>query len=186
MLSISHAELSRRLAAAQLGGLTAHIWAAAEELRGQKATTGAALSQKFANEGGTFQMAFGSLSTFFGGLEGQIGPPKMIDGSLKEGMRSEHCEQPDSQLAFKTSNGFEGVTSELEWEFVTEPKEDKVYAERGGRFKEEHPDWCRKAVSLQTYKVQMDEVNLKLAKAGHTLMILEELLGGRLYTGVCE
>ena len=80
----------------------------------------------------------------------------------------------------------EGVTSELEWEFVTELKEDKVYAERGGRFKDVHPDWCRKAVPLQDYEEQMDEVNVKLAKAGHTLMVLEELLGGRLYTGACE
>ena len=84
MLSLSHVELSRRLAASQLGSLVKHIWATAEELRSQKATTGAALLQKFASEGDTFQMAFGPLSTFFGGLEVLIGPPTMINGSLKK------------------------------------------------------------------------------------------------------
>ena len=99
--ALSGKELSRRLAEAQLSGLTERIWAAAEELQSQKATTGAELSAKFASEGGTFQMAFGSLSMFFGGLVMLIGPPKMVDGSLLKAMRLEHCGQKDSAVPFK-------------------------------------------------------------------------------------
>ena len=30
------------------------------------------------------EMSFGSLSTFFGGLEGLVGPPLIMDGSLRD------------------------------------------------------------------------------------------------------
>ena len=183
VLSLSHKELNRRLAEAQLSGLTAHIWAAAEELRGQKATTGAELSAKFTNEGGTFQMTFGSLSMFYGGLVKLIGPPKMVKASLREAMQMEHCGKEDCAVPFKTSNGMEGVTSEKEWEFVTNPKEGFEYSERGGRFVDTHPEWRRKPLSLEGFKKKMAQLNTKLDGHAHTRMVVEELLGGRLYTG---
>ena len=167
---------------AQLSGLTAPIWAAADQLRSMKATTGAALSAKFANEG-SYQMAFGSLSTFFSGLEGLIGPPKMIEGSLMQAMRFEHCRQNDSAVPFNTSNGMEGVTSEKEWEFVTNPQEKFQYSERGGQFRDEHPTWCRRPLPLHDFEERMRGLNKKLDANGHTQMVVEELVGGRLYTG---
>ena len=183
MLSLSYEELGRRLAEAQLSGLVAHIWAAAEELRCQKATTGSELSAKFASEGSTFQMAFGSLSMFFGGLVMLIGPPKMVEGSLLNAMRLEHCGQEDSAAPFETSNGMEGVTSVKEWEFVMDPKADFEYSERGGRFVDMHPEWCRKPRSPEVFQEKMAELNAKLESKKHTRMVLEELIGGRLYTG---
>ena len=137
---------------------------------------------KFETEG-SYQMAFGSLSTFFGGLEGLIGPPKMIEGSLRQAMRFDHCRSNDSAVPFKTSNGMEGVTSEKEWEFVTTPQENYDYSERGGRFREEHPTWCRKPLPLDNFEERMRELNKKLDANGHTQMVVEELVGGRLYTG---
>ena len=43
---------------------------------------------KFKNEG-RFEMAYGALSLFYGGLESLIGPPQMIDGSLIKSMEQE-------------------------------------------------------------------------------------------------
>ena len=107
---LSRSDLESRLANAQLAGLTEHIWAAVQKLRGQEASTAAALSAKFATEGeANFQMELGSLSTYFGGLEGLIGPPMMVNGSLQKSMQSEHCDRPESRVPFKTSNGMEGV-----------------------------------------------------------------------------
>ena len=184
LTSLTFADLSDKLAAAQLQGLTDHIWSSLQKLKEQKASTGAALSSKFANEGGTFQMAFGSLSMFFGGLEGLIGPPKMVEGSLRKAIRMEHCGMPDSKLPFDTSNGMQGVTSEKELEFVVEPiVEEGRYAERGGGFRDNHPEWCRKPIPLSEFEAKMAEMNQKLTANEHTKMVIEELIGGRLYTG---
>eukprot|EP00966_Prymnesium_polylepis_P234964 5434566-Prymnesium_polylepis.1 len=76
--------------------------------------------------------------------------------------------------------------SKDEWEVAYEPVPEKVeagaYAERVG-FKEEHPEWCRKIVPISDFEGEMDKNNQKLGKEGHALLIVEELLGGRLYTG---
>ena len=105
---LSRERLDRMLEAAQLGGLATPIWKALEELRGQKAATGAELNDKFKQEA-SFEMSYGSIDLFYGGaaficlcpapapplastrpcaragLEGLIGPPTM------EGMEAEHC-----------------------------------------------------------------------------------------------
>ena len=47
------------------------------------------------------EMAFGVQSEFFKGLDGLIGPP---NPDLHKGMRWEHCERPDSNVPFTTSN----------------------------------------------------------------------------------
>ena len=55
------------------------------------------------------------------GLEGIIGGPLMVEGSLLKAMEAEHCGKEDSKQPFDTSNGIKGVTSATEWEFVVEP-----------------------------------------------------------------
>ena len=116
-------------------------------------------------------MEFGSIDVFYAGLEGLIGRPEMVDGSLKVSMRLEYCSRKDSSAPFGTSNGMAGVTSEKEWEMVTDPQPGETYPERGGRFKEEHPEWCRKNLPLDHFVVKMGEVNKKLECNGHTQMI---------------
>jgi len=75
------------------------------------------------------------------------------------------------------------VTSEKEWEFAVEPQLDVKYAERSG-FRHLHPDWCRKPAPLaEELEVRMSAVNERLVAAGHTKMVVNELIGGRLYTG---
>ena len=87
-------------------------------------------------------MSYGGLEVFYQGLEGLIGPPILIRGSLMASMKRDHTEMPDAKVKFTTSNGCTS-TSVVEWEFVVEPQPGKVYPEREG-FKTAHPDWCRK------------------------------------------
>ena len=65
---LSDAEFAARLGAAGLSGLVPVVTKHAALLRGQEAATGAELNHKFSSEQGTFQLAFGSLETFYQGL----------------------------------------------------------------------------------------------------------------------
>lgn len=64
---------------------------------------------------------------------------------------------------------------------MIDPKRDAAsYPERHG-FREQCPEWCRKPVPLkQMWTITESTVNEKLKKAGHSLMIKEEVAGGRL------
>ena len=86
-------------------------------------------------------------------------------------------------MPFNTSNGVEGTTSELEWEFVVAPKEGFSYKERGGGFREEHPDWCRKPLLLSAFEKAFNDKNEQLRDNGHTEIIWDEIIAGRQYTG---
>ena len=159
----------------------------AEELKTAEAATGAELNKKFAADGGAFkgEMGFGGTTEYYGGLEGVIGSPKFLDGSLFKSMEREHCGLNDATLPFDSSNGIKGTTSELEWEFVVSPdttNKDK-YAERSGDFREKHPDWCRKLRPLEVMKQEMRLKNDELKKSGQDELIDEELIAGILYTG---
>ena len=129
-----------------------------------------------------FQMSYGSLSLFYGGLESLLGPPKMVRGSLFNAMEGEHTAEKDSFIMFTTPNGVT-TQSATEWEVVSAPSRGTTYPERDG-FRDRHPEWCRRLKSLDDYMAIMEvECNQKLRKAGHSELIKEELCGGRLYTG---
>ena len=69
------------------------LWTGAEKLKAAQATTGAALNKKFAEDGDAFkgEMGYGGTAEFFDGLEGLIGAPQFVDGSLLKAMEVEHC-----------------------------------------------------------------------------------------------
>ena len=100
--------------------------------------------------------------------------------SLLNTIRGEHCEGPDAHELFCTSNGIEGATSAIEYEFVVAPRADGDYVERGGNFRALHPEWCRQAVPLPRLEARMRRLNKRLSDKGHVPLILEELIGGRL------
>ena len=183
---LTDADLKKRLEAAGLSGLAAPLCAGLAELREQKASTGVALSNKFAADGDAYkgEMGFASIDVFFGGLEGLVGPPLMVEGSLMRQMEHEHTRMPDSDSPFSTSNGVSNASSQEEWEFVYCPVDGKIYVERTG-LSSEHPEWRRKThmKPLAFYVQSMDEMNARLRSKGHTEMGKEELVGGRLYTG---
>ena len=107
----------------------------------------------------------------------------MVEGSLLKAMEAEHCTREDSGRPFDTSNGIKGVTSATEWEFVVQPNAAPGhYAERGGNFRAEHPEWCRKPLALSVFeeRVRHKNAELKEAKQAEVELIEEELVGGRL------
>eukprot|EP00445_Apocalathium_hangoei_P071318 CAMPEP_0204133150 /NCGR_PEP_ID=MMETSP0361-20130328/14930_1 /ASSEMBLY_ACC=CAM_ASM_000343 /TAXON_ID=268821 /ORGANISM="Scrippsiella Hangoei, Strain SHTV-5" /LENGTH=1005 /DNA_ID=CAMNT_0051086157 /DNA_START=36 /DNA_END=3053 /DNA_ORIENTATION=- len=118
------------LKAAKLEGLFKMLWKGLEELRMQEVSSATELNKKFKTEA-LYQAVYGSLSNFYGGLSGLIGGPRMIGGFLLESMKHEHCNGPDADTRFLSSNGVV-TTSRDEWEFACCPKEDKIYGERNG------------------------------------------------------
>lgn len=70
-------------------------------------------------------MAFGSLDLFFGGLEGIIGPPQMVLGSLMNSMAADHCSNKDSTIFFTSSNGV-STFSEQEWKLCARARSDRT------------------------------------------------------------
>ena len=161
-------------------------------------------------DGGGFEMAFGSLDLFFGGLEGVIGPPQMIDGSLHKAMKAEHTTYKDSNKEFKSANGVT-TTSAIEWEIVAEPDLQKAYPDRPyfmaavqaraeareaaeaagealppleGAFASASPshEFGRSPMAVEAFEALMEEQNARLRKQNLVEIILVEALAGRLCT----
>ena len=91
----------------------------------------------------------------------------------------------DSPLTFSTTNGCES-TSLVEWEFAyTAKKEQGEYPERKGLV--DQPEHWRRpvpaAVFMEEGGLVETQANSRLREGGHSLLILEEVLAGRLYTG---
>jgi hypothetical protein len=112
------------------GQLAAAIDAGVKALRQQEVVTAAELNSKFASEAG-FEMSFGQIALFFDGLEGLIGPPLLVEGSLHKSMEREHTACDDADTCFTSSNGMT-TSSRVEWEVVVSPVEGRTYPERAG------------------------------------------------------
>ena len=182
----SREEIAEKLSAGRLVERVADVLSTGtEKLKTAQAATGAELNKKFAADAFKGEMGFGGTKEYYGGLEGVIGSPTFLDGSLLKQAEREHCGLKDAELPFDTSNGIQGTTSAREWEFVVSPKTDgaEEYTERGGDFREKNPEWCRKAIPLAFYEEKMRAKNEELKNSGQTELILEELVAGRLYSG---
>ena len=83
--SLSDETIAARLKKGGLSGLVPTITKGVGKLREQAAATGAELNSKFSGEQGTFELAFGSTDTFYGGLE-VTAPPDPI--------RAKPCHRP--------------------------------------------------------------------------------------------
>ena len=184
-------ELLERLREARLEGLVDPLWHGLSALGAQAAATGHELSQKFAMEGIT--MALGGLSAFSNGLEALIGPALLARGddgkkSLMNQMRIEHHDPRDSG-PFESANGVL-TTSPVEWEFARDPQPGKAYPERYDhkddesiRLRNQRPEHCRRPRAFVDLQAEAADRNVRLAEGGFTLLVDEELVGGRLYTG---
>ena len=73
------------------------VWAALSKLNAVKVASASELHGKFVQDGDAFTLAYGTLSTFFGGLQGLIGAP---DAKLEQSMAREHL---DSAVASSCS-----------------------------------------------------------------------------------
>jgi len=180
-------KIAEVLGVAGLSGLTDFLCEAVGTLASQKTGSAEKLNDKFATTA-KFQMTYGSLSLFYGGLESLLGPPKMYKGpqheekTLFNTMEFEHTAEKDSSVTFDNNSGVT-TTPEMEWAVVTRPEKGFEYPEREG-YKEHHTSWCRVPRSLESMLGDMEAMcNERLRKDGHSEMIREELVGGRLYTG---
>ena len=90
-----------------------------QSLAVQEVATGAGLHGKFMQDGGAFELKYGDLSTFYGGLVAKIGPP---NPKVRLAMAREHTESDDSSDPFSTANYAVTTTAETEWLFVVEPE----------------------------------------------------------------
>jgi NLR family CARD domain-containing protein 3 len=165
---------------ASLGGLSGQLWKEVQTLKSQAASTAAELNAKFAASPCTFEMSYGSLDIFYGGLDALIGSPVMKDGSLVRSIEDEHCYQPDSRLAFVTSNGT-STTSAVEFEFVFTPSDSKIYPDREGVHA--LPDQHRKPTPIAAYDEVLADKNTLLQRSGQPALLLADFVAGRLYTG---
>ena len=189
--TMTRERLGQVLDEAKMGGLVDFLAESVESLSAQRTGSAEQLNDKFATTA-KFQMTYGSLSLFYGGLESLLGPPKMYKGaahddkSLFNMMEFEHCNDKDADAEFTVNQGL-STTAKTEWEVVVKPDKAKIeaqsYPERDG-YREQHPDWCRVPVKLDEMMKAMEEkCNERLRKDGHSEMIREELVAGRLYTG---
>ena len=120
-------ELTVRLAAA-IGPLVARLAPRLRALATVEAATSGEMQTKFSQEC-RGMLEYGSLSVFFGGLEGLVGSPNPM---VMEAMAGEHSARSDSTRDFTTSNYDLRTTSAVEWAFVATP--DKPPA-GGGRWR---------------------------------------------------
>ncbi|KAL1521792.1 hypothetical protein AB1Y20_021445 [Prymnesium parvum] len=178
---LSHDDVGALLRPHGLAGLTETVWEGICQLRQQSAATGAALNAKFVAEAGTFEMQYGGLDQFWAGLEGLVGPPRLLHGSLRRAMEAEHCDAADSDAPFTTPNGFVGATSRREWEWVVQPVAGGKYVERTD-LRATQPGGARCAVPLREFEARVLPINERLKKEGHAVVVHEELVSGRLYT----
>ena len=224
---------------------------ALQRLAVQEVATGAGLHGKFMQDGGAFELRYGDLSTFYGGLVAKIGPP---NPKVRLAMAREHTDSDDSRDPFSTANYAVTTTAETEWLFVVEPEsranwplevslleerlpklkqllreagevvlsEDKmvailialgadadeaevtcrrVLAERGAdgdgaltlpeflaaavreRGSDAEHERMRSPMGLDELRRRLGEVNARLVKLNEPALLLEEGIGGRLYTG---
>ena len=193
-------ELRRRLTPG-IDALIDRLSSAFVQLASGAAPTAEQLQTKFMQDGAGL-MAYGDLSTFFGGLEAMVGAPQP---RVREAMAAEHTEQPDSHLEFTTENFGVTTTSATEWAFVAEPRsrphgawpvEAKlVLARKPGGSKSarlgeriaiiahERQKRRRTPMPIAELTWRVAERGVRLQEQGEPALTLEEAFGARLYTG---
>ena len=75
-------------------------------------------ASKFFEEGSGRELVFGTLGTFYQGLDGFLGPP---NPNLRETMHSEHCDGADARTPFRVPNYKTVTAPTTEFWFVVDP-----------------------------------------------------------------
>ena len=164
--------------------LVDRVWQEAQKLQCDGAATSREIESKFA---GSIELEYSGLDTFFGGLEGVVGPP---DPKVLEGMRREHLQGPGTESTdpFTTPNYGVETTSEVEWSYVAD---DDATPERLGltAWPTEAamllPDRskCRARQPLATFEAAARPYNERLQAAHQPTVVMKEVIAARLYTG---
>ena len=188
-----------------LDKLSEQLANSAVSLSEQRAATARELHDKFCQDKSAIQMSYGDLSIFHRGLEGAVGPPHT---DLETGVEREHCKARDSQSAFTATNYGTLTTSEIEYNFVTEPFGEgrfEIVHANGQQYELDLEDdlsyWpCeaklegypldskegrmrRNARTIESYTQEMQRRNDLLAEQKVPPLQTLEFVGARLYSG---
>ena len=109
-----------------------------------------------------------------------LGPPLLFNGKLDESMKQEHTARDDSSLEFTSSNGVT-TTSATEWEVAMAPQAGQVYPDRASFA----PDDSRRRApqAIEELVPVMEERNKRLLANKQSVMVMDELIAAKLYTG---
>ena len=150
-----------------------------QELQQAEAVTAGEMHDKFALDDRSFELQLGGLDTFYGGLEGIVGPPKP---QVDLGMQQDHLEMQDSFIPFDMPNRKMTTTSATEWRFVASPEEGSDG--QGGPFVPyPNPNNSRQPLPFEDFAAEFAKRNVMLTKMKQPRMCREEFIGARLYTG---
>lgn len=166
-----------------LNEIAAHVWTGLQQFRGGSAVEGLDLHNKFQQDPRNFDLDFGDLSTFFGGLEARVGTP---NPNVKEAMRVEHCDRDDSMVEWTTRNYGITTTPKIEWFFVCNPSGGLGQADPNQHtWPREHINGShpRQAIPLSDFDQKLEEKNALLRAKEQEELSRNEMIGIRLYTG---
>lgn len=147
-----------------------------EELNAAPAATAAELHTKFVTESDAFTLSYSGLSTFFGGLDGLIGPPSAAMG---EALLVEHTRSADSHTAFTATNYQTVTTSEVEYWFVCDPSPQRLRDTGRAAWPGEG---TRASLPLARFEAPRRAVNARLSASKEPPVLVVELTAGRLCT----
>ena len=163
------------------------VWGEVATLQRTGAATSSEMKSKFA---GSIELSYDGLDSFFGGLEGVVGPPnpKLLKAMTAEHMEGQGAESTDE---FVTGNYGIRTSSKVEWLFVCDPeatptqlnlecwpKESEEKLSDRGR--------CRRRRPLVDILADAESRNQALEKANQPRLVKEEIVAANLYTGpVC-
>ena len=136
------------------------------------------LHDKFVQDPRTFELRFEAIGAFYGGLEAMIGSP---DPNVRTAMEREHTAAADSGDEFTTDNYEVTTTPTIEWWFVAEP--EGHVAAWPAEHKIEAPAAPRRPLTSSQLAAVLRRKNAELEKIDADLLLLEEALAARLYTG---
>jgi len=159
------------------------LWTHVGEL--QQAGTADGSDDRIASKfSGAVELSYSGLDTFFNGLEGVVGAPSP---NVYDSMATEHVNGPDSVKQFVTGNYGIQTTSQIEWLYVVGegvscdqlgltcwPKESEE------KLAIHHHRTRRPLANIQRAAETRNE---QLRRAGHLLLITEELISANMYTG---
>ena len=163
------------------------MWPKLVALSGSEAATATELTSKFVSGGVGFDLEYGGLKSFFGGLEAVVGAP---NPSVRLGMTRDHCESADSDDIFLTPNYSMNTTARAEWWFVADPDRGLVHLAID-KYPAEAPETIhdaampRRPLPAVDFQEAMREKNLELHTLEQPPIDEEEFIGARLYTGPC-
>jgi len=115
--------------------------------------------------------------------QARIGAP---DPKILESMEREHTREADSADEFTSHNYMTTTTPRLEWCFVAEPEREEPWPVEGRLASDDGTR--RKPLPVKgddgdSLSKRLVKVNDQLESLGETLILIEEVIGGRLYTG---